>query len=87
MSRYYFHLVDGHDIIPDQVGVEVADLAEARIEALKAIHEFRQESPGTAAEWGDWRIDVTDTSGTTVMTIDLGDAWVEEEEPERVLLM
>jgi len=87
VKRYYFHLVDGNDIIPDHVGVEATDLEEARREALKAIHEFRRESPGSAAEWKDWRIDVADDSGTTLLSINLSDLSVWENERKRISLM
>ena len=43
VKRYYFHLVDRYDVIPDEVGIEVVNLAQARVEALEAVHEFRQE--------------------------------------------
>ena len=86
MERYYFHLVNGHEIVPDRVGVEAADLAAARNEAMAAIHEFRRDSPA-ATGWDGWRIEVTDASGTTVMTIDLGDDCIRESQRERLLPM
>ena len=33
MPRYFFHVIDGRDII-DNEGAELADLKEARIEAI-----------------------------------------------------
>ena len=66
---------------------KATDLEEARREALKAIHEFRQESPDSAAEWKDWRIDVADASGTTLLTIDLSDLSIWENERKRISLM
>ena len=73
MKRYYFHLMDGHDVIPDRTGVEIADLAAASDEALEAIQQFRQEHPATADEWQDWRIEVTDAWGAIALTVGLGD--------------
>jgi hypothetical protein len=54
VKRYYFHLVDRYDVIPDEVGIEVVNLAQARVEALRAVHEFRQECADTTAASGDW---------------------------------
>ena len=73
MTRYYFHLVDGHEIIPDRIGIDVADLEEVRTVGLAAIHQFRQEHPATAAKWRDWRVEVTDVQGSIALTLGLGD--------------
>ena len=73
MTRYYFHLVDAREIIPDRTGIEVADLEEVRATTLEAVHQFRQEHPATAAKWRDWRIEVTDAQGVIALTLELGD--------------
>ena len=73
MARYYFHLVSEHEVILDEEGVEVADLAEAGTEALKAIEEFRRESPSAAKGWEGWWLEVTDASGAVVFSISLND--------------
>jgi hypothetical protein len=54
VARYYFHLVSQHEVILDKDGVEVADLAAAGAEALKAIEELRRESPSAATGWEGW---------------------------------
>jgi hypothetical protein len=72
VKRYYFHLVDGHDVIPDEVGIDVADLAQARVEAVQAIHELGQECAQAAAP-GNWRIDVTDAFGAVAFQVDLSE--------------
>jgi hypothetical protein len=71
VSRYYFHLVDDYDIIPDEIGIEVSDLKEVYVEATKAIGEFRQEHTADAAAWEDWRVEVTDAWGDTILTLPL----------------
>ena len=58
--RYYFHLADGHDLIRDDEGVELDDLARVETEALTAIEEIRRESPELVAAGQGWRMDVTD---------------------------
>jgi hypothetical protein len=73
VKRYYFHLVDRYDVIPDEVGIEVVNLAQARVEALRAVHEFRQECAPNAAASGDWRIEVTDAFGAVAFQIDLSE--------------
>ena len=37
--RCYFHLVNGHETIPDDIGIEVSDLATAQDMALQAIED------------------------------------------------
>jgi hypothetical protein len=71
VHRYYFHLTDGHKVIPDEVGVSVSDLAEARAEAIREIREFRRELSEADADWRGWRIEVTDAAGFVAFTIDL----------------
>ena len=68
-----YHLVDRYDLIPDEVGIEIANLTQARVEAIKAIHEFRQESAPTAFPPGDWRIEVTDAFGAVAFRIELSE--------------
>ncbi len=74
MARYYFHLADQHEAIPDNDGLEVSDLVEACSQTRKAVEEFRQESPSMAAEWHGWRLDIADASGAVVFSICLDGA-------------
>ena len=72
VHRYYFHLTDGHKVIPDEVGIGVSDLEEVRAEAIKALRKFRRECSEADADWRGWRIVVTDAAGYIAFTIDLG---------------
>ncbi len=54
----FFHLVNGPDTIPDETGIEVQDLDAAKVQALKAISELRQEFGGAVREWAGWWLDV-----------------------------
>ncbi len=71
--RLYFHLADAHDVIPDPDGTEVADLHQARIEAVRAIAELKAEDPSIVQEWTGWRLDVTNAAGAVVLSISLTD--------------
>jgi hypothetical protein len=73
VARYYFHLISWHDSILDEEGLELADLAEARVEVLNAIEELRRENPVAATGWAGWRLDVTDAAGVVVLSISLDD--------------
>ena len=49
--RCFFHLVNGHDTLLDDTGVEVPSLEVAKAHARKAIGELQQEDDGAAADW------------------------------------
>ncbi len=71
VTRYYFHLVDGYDVIPDEVGLDVADLTQAHVEASRVLCEFRRACAATAAASRDWCVEVADASGAVALRIDL----------------
>lgn len=51
--RCYVHLVNCHDVILDETGVEVADLENAETEARKAVQELRQGDDEPDDLWAD----------------------------------
>ncbi len=67
--RCYFHLVNCHDVIRDDTGIEVADLASAEAQACKAIQELRQENDQSDGMWEGWQLNVTDASGRMLLSI------------------
>ncbi|KLK93680.1 hypothetical protein AA309_07445 [Microvirga vignae] len=62
--RCFFHLVNGHETILDDTGVEVPDLETAKAEAQKAISELQQEYDGVIDDWIGWRLDIVCPEGT-----------------------
>jgi len=69
--RCYFHLVNSHEAVPDDTGVEVSDFTTAQHFALEAIHEIRQEAIQMGASWQGWRLDVVDQGGRVLLSIPL----------------
>jgi hypothetical protein len=69
--RCYFHLVNGHEFIADDTGVEIADLAKAHELALQAIEDIRAEAMQFGESWQGWRLDVGDPSGAVLLSIPL----------------
>ena len=69
--RCYFHLVSRHDVILDNIGVEVANLESAEAEARQAIRDLRQEDDQTDEEWQGWQLNVTDAAGQVLLSIPL----------------
>jgi hypothetical protein len=70
--RCYFHLVNCHDAILDDAGVEVFDMESAEAEARKAIQELRQEDDEPGDLWAGWQLNVTDAAGRVLLSIPLG---------------
>ena len=69
--RLFFHLVDREEVVRDLEGIEVANLMDARTEALRAIEELRHEDEVAARNWSGWTLNVTDAAGTLILSIDL----------------
>ena len=69
--RCYFHLVNSHESIPDDTGIEVSDLTTAQDMALQAIEDIREEAIQQGASWHGWRLDIVDRSGRVLLSIPL----------------
>ena len=70
----YFHLVHTHERILDETGIEVSDLEAAHYQAIKAIQELRLESDADEIDWSGWQLEVTDHTGTVLLSIPLDTA-------------
>ena len=69
--RCYFHLVNGHETIRDDIGIEVSDLMTAQDFALQAIGDIREEAIQAGASWQGWRLDIMDSSGSVLASLSL----------------
>ena len=67
MPRFYFHL-DGR---PDQEGVELADVATAKCEAIKFAGRQVCDEAHTFWNNADWTMTVTDESGLTLFQLQI----------------
>jgi hypothetical protein len=63
--------VNGHETIPDDVGIEISDLATAGAMALQAIEDIRTEALDLGASWQGWHRDIVDPAGQTLASIAL----------------
>ena len=74
MPRYYFHFADG-ELLHDDTGEELLDVAAAKHEALRVSAEMiRERACATAPLWNGtaWRLWVTDKpdgEGETFFTL------------------
>ncbi|MGU3537563.1 DUF6894 family protein [Methylobacterium sp. A54F] len=71
-TRFYFDLVNGHDAIRDETGVEAADAADALAQARAVLGEMR--AAGDLPPGGDpWTMVIRDRDG--VVRGELPIAW------------
>jgi hypothetical protein len=71
VARYFFHLADLYDAIPDEDGVEISNLEDAHTEALTQIEELWRSDPSSAIDWAGWRLHIADAAGVVVCSINL----------------
>lgn len=68
MSRYFFDIKDGQDF-PDLQGSEFADLAAARMEAVRYSAEVLREMPERFWNCEEWTMTVSDYNRNQLFTL------------------
>jgi hypothetical protein len=71
IMRCYFNLIDGYERILDLDGIEVSNLDQARLQAVKAIEELLEEDDGISEDWRSWTLEVTNEDGRVLFSIPL----------------
>ena len=70
MPRYFFDIHEGSRLISDPSGTELADLAQAKIEATQTLAEISRESI-PASPQNRLEISVRDEQGRPVLRLEL----------------
>jgi hypothetical protein len=86
MPRYFFHVIDGRDII-DNVGTVLPGLREARAEAIHTAGAILRDEGDQFWNGTEWQMNVTDAAGHPVLKLrfsadDRGVALGEDQETE-----
>jgi hypothetical protein len=68
MPRYFFHVIDGRDII-DHIGTVFSSLGEARAEAIRTAGAILRDEGDQFWNGTEWQMDVTDASGQSVFKL------------------
>ena len=68
MPRYYFHVIDGREII-DNEGTELSALKEARVEAIHLAGSILRDEGDKFWNGEQWHMTVTDASGQSVLKL------------------
>jgi hypothetical protein len=65
MGRFYFHLKDGDNLVPDEEGIELPDVAAAKREALLTARELADGIKAGLTQIPE-AVVITDEAGLTV---------------------
>jgi hypothetical protein len=68
MPRYFFHLTMNGRVTPDQSGTVLPDVRAARSQGISACGEMLKDLDGKLPAFAEWRMDVVDHAGQTVLT-------------------
>jgi len=68
MPRYFFHVIDGHNII-DNEGTEFPNLRHARAEAIRLAGAILRDEGDTFWDGTEWHMNVTDVAGQSVLKL------------------
>jgi hypothetical protein len=71
MPRYFFHIRDRGNFIPDEEGMELADLHAARSEATVSAHAMLADAIADADDISHQVIEVSDGSGRVLAELAL----------------
>ena len=69
MPRYYLHIRDGDQAIPDEEGYDLPDLAAARVEAIEGARTILSEKLKVGEPLDGQRIDIVDEAGCLLTTV------------------
>jgi len=66
----FFHLTSVDEVIRDDAGIEVRDVAAAWTQASLAVNEFcAEECIDDGGTWEGWTLEVSDRSGTLLFSM------------------
>jgi hypothetical protein len=74
MAMFYFHIQTDDLVVEDLEGIELADLAEARGEALEAARDILAEAVRSGDDWVDKAFVIADEHGRHLMSMPMTDA-------------
>jgi hypothetical protein len=74
MTRFFFHIKDGKDLIEDDEGSEAPDVTVVRALALKAAREMWAEAIKTGQELRADAFVIVDEQGQQIMVLPLTEA-------------
>ena len=74
VQRYFFHLRDGGNFIPDETGMDLVGLDEARREAVQSARDILADQLKAGEALDGQQIEITDDAGRIIEVIRFKDA-------------
>jgi hypothetical protein len=74
MQRFYFHLRDGTQFVPDETGMDLSGMEEARREAIQSAREILADQLRNGEALDGQRIEISDDTGTVLEVVTFKDA-------------
>jgi hypothetical protein len=74
MTRAYFNLSRGDEIIRDGEGIDVSDIKQTVLDVIETLKELQQNESPRRAYWDGWKASIVDDDGTVVSIIPLNTA-------------
>ena len=68
MPRYFFATADGTRET-DHIGTQLANIAAARVEAIRYAGDVLSDQPGMLWDGEDFRVEVSDETGLVLFTV------------------
>ena len=66
--RYFFNQLNGESK-PDEVGLELANIQEARLEAIRRVGVVTRDDPSLVLEQAEFRVEATDDKQLLLFTV------------------
>ena len=74
MHRYFFHLRDGGNLVPDETGMELASLEDARREAVQSARDILADQLRAGQALDGQRIEIADERGEVLVIVTFREA-------------
>ena len=69
MALYYFHIRDAHSLTPDEEGIELSGMAEARAEARLSANDLAMEAMRCGRAVNSGTIEIADWRGNVLAAV------------------
>lgn len=74
MTMYYFHLRDGREFVPDETGIDLATIDDARREAVQSARDILADQLREGKALDGQLIEISDEHGAVLEVVTFRDA-------------
>jgi hypothetical protein len=69
MPRYFFHIRDGWEVVPDEEGIEFSDRCLAEVEGYDSARDLAFAAETEGRSLAAYSVEVTNEAGTVIRRI------------------